>query len=119
MNSAPDAADTMAAASLRQAVASASVECEATSARAIVIAVHPGRSLFAVQAPDGRCAVFCQHAGPTVRAGDLLSGPVIARGARILEHADGLCSAVGDTGPISREQALALVGGIQAGILGW
>lgn len=83
--------------------------------RGIVIAVDPDRGLFAVQAEDGRCAVFCQHAGPRVQAGDMLNGQVISRGARVLKHADGVCSAVGDTGPITRHDALTrIVGSMSA-----
>jgi hypothetical protein len=75
--------------------------------RGIVIAVDASRSTFAVETQEGVCAVFCQHAGPVVQAGDILEGPVISRGTRILGHVDGMCAAVGDSGPVSREEALA------------
>lgn len=77
--------------------------------RAIVIAVAPDRAVFALETQDGVCAVFCQHAGPLVQVGDILSGAVTARGARMLLHPDGSCAAVGDSGPLSRPEALALV----------
>ena len=78
---------------------------------AIVISVAQDRGAFVVETREGRCAVFCQSAGPTVRAGDVLEGPVLARGSRQLQHADGTCAVVGDSGPVSREDALALLHG--------
>ncbi|KQP49833.1 hypothetical protein [Pseudorhodoferax sp. Leaf274] len=77
--------------------------------QAIVIAVAPQRSAFAVETSSGLCAVFCQHSGPPVRAGDVLQGEVLARGARRLSHEDGTVGAVGDSGPVSRAVALALL----------
>lgn len=78
---------------------------------AIVISVAEDRGAFVVETEEGRCAVFCQSAGPTVRAGDVLEGAMLSRGARWLQHADGSCAVVGDSGPVSREQALALLHG--------
>ena len=80
--------------------------------RAIVIAVDAARGVFAVQAEDGPCAVFCQHAGPAVQPGDIVEGAVISRGARILGHVEGMCAAVGDSGPIGRDEALRWVSGV-------
>lgn len=77
--------------------------------QAIVIGVAPDRAAFAVEDRGGLCAVFCQHTGPVVNAGDVLQGDVLARGARRLQHAQGIVGAVGDTGPLSRAQALALL----------
>lgn len=77
--------------------------------QAIVIAVAPDRAVFAVEDRGGLCAVFCQHSGPMVRPGDVLQGDVLARGARRLQHQQGVVGAVGDTGPLSRAQALALL----------
>jgi hypothetical protein len=84
---------------------------EPSLSSAIVIFVATSRGAFAVEAQDGRCAVFCQSAGPPVLAGDVLEGEVLARGARLLRHADGWCAVVGDSGPVSRKQADELVNG--------
>lgn len=79
--------------------------------KGIVIAADPARGVFAVETNDGQCAVFCQYAGPAVQAGDILEGAVVSRGTRVLMHTDGLCAAVGDSGPVTREEALARVRG--------
>lgn len=78
---------------------------------AIVISVAGNRSSFAVESCEGQCAVFCQHAGPQVSPGDVLHGAVLSRGARRLQHADGICAVVGDSGPVSRADAFALLHG--------
>lgn len=83
----------------------------ASRGRAIVVFVAAHRKAFAVQAEDGRCAVFCQHAGPHVHAGDVLEGPVLSRGSRILQHPEGACAVVGDSGPVSRARAHVLLYG--------
>ena len=71
---------------------------------AIVIFAAPSRRAFAVEAHDGRCAVFCQSPGPRVLAGDVLEGKVLARSGRRLQHANGWCAVVGDGGPVSRSR---------------
>ena len=77
--------------------------------RGIVIAVHAARGVFAIETDDGQCAVFCQHFGPDIQAGDILEGAVVSRGTQVLLHMDGPCAAVGDSGPVTREEALARV----------
>ncbi len=77
--------------------------------KGIVIAVDAARQVFAVETDDGRCAVFCQHFGPCVQPGDILEGPVMSRGTQMLVHRDGACAAVGDSGPVTRPEALARV----------
>ncbi|APW37605.1 hypothetical protein RD110_10750 [Rhodoferax koreense] len=79
--------------------------------KGIVIAADAARGVFAIETGEGQCAVFCQYAGPPVQAGDILEGAVISRGTRVLMHMDGLCAAVGDSGPVTREEALARVRG--------
>lgn len=81
------------------------------SEQAIVIAVAVDRAAFVVEARSGLCAVFCQNGGPPVLGGDVLEGPVLARGVRRLQHVDGACCVVGDSGPVSREEALSLLHG--------
>ena len=77
--------------------------------RGIVSAVNPARAVFAIETDDGQCAVFCQHFGPDIQAGDILEGAVVSRGTQVLLHMDGPCAAVGDSGPVTREEALARV----------
>ncbi len=83
--------------------------------RAIVIAADVKRTSFVLETEDGICAVFCQHTGPVVQTGDILEGAVTARGVRVLSHADGSCCVVGDSGPVSRDEALALMGAPSTG----
>ena len=60
----------------------------------------------------GGMAVLRRHdhradPGPPVQVGDILGGAVSARGTCLLAHPAGTCAAVGDSGPLSREEALA------------
>ena len=79
--------------------------------KAVVISVDEARSLFAIKAADGRCAVFCQSGGARVGLGEMLTGDVLGRGVRALRSSEGTCWAVGDTGPIPMSEALQLVRG--------
>jgi hypothetical protein len=74
---------------------------------AIVIAVAADRMTFAVETEDGTCAVLLRRDGPAVDAGDVVSGSVTARGPQLLRHEAGACAVDGQSGPISREEALA------------
>jgi hypothetical protein len=81
--------------------------------RGRVIAVDRERSVFVVCHEAGethRCAVFCQHDGPELSSGDILEGDILARGTRALVHRNGICRAVGDSGPVPLEKALEIVG---------
>lgn len=84
-------------------------EKNGSMSKGIVIAVDTQRGVFAIETDDGQCAVFCQHFGPPIQAGDILEGAVISRGTRVLVHMDGMCAAVGDSGPVTRDEALARV----------
>lgn len=77
--------------------------------KGIVIATDRARAVFAVETEGGRCAVFCQHSGPAVGAGDVVDGAVLSRGTQMLAHRDGICGVVGDSGPLSRQEALARI----------
>lgn len=85
------------------------VSAESTHARGIVIAIDPAQGVFAVQARDGQCAVFCRQDGAVVRAGDLLDGALLDRATDELVHADGICKVGGASGPVTRSEALARV----------
>ncbi len=80
--------------------------------RAIVVAADVQRGTFVLETEEGVCAVFCQHSGPLVQTGDMLEGAVTSRGVRVLCHEDGSCRVVGDSGPVSRDEALALMGSL-------
>jgi hypothetical protein len=79
--------------------------------KGIVIAVDPKRRAFAVETEDGTCAVFCQHFGPVVEAGDIVEGAVVARGTQRLLHDEGMCAVVGDSAPLARQDALVRIHG--------
>jgi hypothetical protein len=98
------------------ASALAAREMNAPMPRGIVIAVNAERAVFAIETEDGQCAVFWQHFGPDIQPGDILEGAVAAHGTRVLLHSDGPCAAVADSGPVTREEALARVrNGLAAG----
>lgn len=82
---------------------------DSTRAKGIVIAVDAAGNVFAVESADGVCAVFARQSGPAICAGDLLEGALLDAGQQDLKHGEGVCTAVGHSGPITRQRALALV----------
>src|SRR4051812_33858479 len=86
-------------------------EMSAPMPRGMVTAVNAEQAVFAIETEDGQCAVFWQHFGPDIQAGDILEGAVAAHGTRVLLHSDGPCAAVADSGPVTRAEALDRVRG--------
>lgn len=76
----------------------------------VVIAANPGMEVFAAQLAGGACGVFSLQAGPMARVGDKAQGTIDWRGQSRFIRADGVCWASTRAGPVSREQAIALVG---------
>ena len=72
-----------------------------------MIAANPERALFVCETRDGVCALFVQLDGPIVQTGDILEGAVSGRGAQTLGHVEGLCSVFGESGPLTRDEAMA------------
>ena len=76
-----------------------------------VIAVDYLREVFVLQTDTGECAVCWVLSGPVIHIGDSLSGDLPTadprrKGHLEFSHPEGRCRATGETGLVSRQQAL-------------
>lgn len=79
--------------------------------RVIVIAVGADRRTFAVENEAGICAVFALQESVAVMPGEILCGAMPRRGAQVLGRAGSTVPVTGQSGPLTRAQALAQVDG--------